>query len=69
VALKAPLPEEPDDLNRFVEHLVADVGGRPGLTDHVLVELFAGPESEHEPAFTQQGHGRGRLGDDGSGPK
>ena len=37
-------PQLADDLDRLLEHLLADVDGRPLRTHDVLVERLAGPE-------------------------
>src|SRR5262249_43934515 len=51
-------------IDRFGEHGVAHVGGRPRLARHVLVELLAGAEAEGEAAAAQQRDRRRSLRDD-----
>ena len=54
VRLLAALPEEPEDADRFLEHLEALVRERPAAAEHVLVEVLAAADSEEEAAGIMQ---------------
>ena len=64
VADIAALPELADDVDRFLEHQVADVRRRPALADHMLVEVLAGTETERESVVAHQPDRGGHLRDD-----
>ena len=64
VRLLAALPEEPEDADRFLEHLEALVRERPAAAEHVLVEVLAAADSEEEAAGHHAADGRRRLRDD-----
>src|SRR5215218_10016073 len=55
----ASRPQQPDDLKRLAEHLVADLNRRPAAADDVFVEPLARPDAEDEAALGEQ---RGRCG-------
>src|SRR5215211_1312438 len=64
VALQAALPQQPDHLDRLLEHLLADVGLGPAVAEDVLVQVLAAAHAEEEAAGEHGRGGRGGLGDD-----
>ncbi len=62
----AALPEQPDDLQRLAQHLVAHPHRVGKLqSHHMFVEAFTGADAEGEAAAGDQRGGRGGLGHDG----
>ena len=64
VILHSALPEQPDHLDRLLEHLATHVGGGPSLAGDVLVEILSGPEAEEKSALEELRRCGRRLGDD-----
>ena len=53
MARAAALPEQPDDLDRLLEHLQAHVGLGPAVAEDVLVERLAAADAEREATVEQ----------------
>ena len=64
VALVAALPQQPDHLDRLLEHLQPNVGLGPAVAEDVLVERLPAADAELEAALVQHAAGRRRLRDD-----
>ena len=64
MAFHAALPEKPDDLNGFLEHLEPDVGWRPVRSDDMFIEVLPAADTQKEAARHHGGAGSGGLSDD-----
>ena len=64
MGLIAALPEEPDHLDRFLEHREPLVGCRPLRPEHVFVQVLTGTDAEEKASWHQARDRRGRVGDD-----
>ena len=64
VCVVATAPQRADDLDRLLEHFVADVHRRPPAADDVFVQVLAGPNAEPEASIAHHRDGRRLLGHD-----
>jgi hypothetical protein len=58
------LPQGSDHVDRLLEHLQADVGDRPAIAEHVLVEVLSRSHSQKEPSGQHRRTRGGCLSDD-----